>query len=255
MFEVGRGRAEEWLEAAFRALGPLRPAGMRRMERVRELTELLGRAGVQHAQWLDSARRAESGGEAGGPDAVSEAPAVLEPLEPFDLERGASGRPRPVGEYVPGTTTVSGARKWLGNGSPGRPMGAWVRLDHAVFEVGDARTRKVVRLPVAGPGVRAQGRRRVPEDVAELVWFEALVPLGARSTRGFRERALLLLDARGHRLAVVENIPFSSEEVFQLARAAGVPAAAYRVRCLDGQAEEIQDVMFPRRAGGVRGRG
>jgi hypothetical protein len=27
-----------------------------------------------------------------------------------------------------------------------------------------------------------------------------------------------------------------------------VPAAAYRVRCLDGQVDEIQDLMFPRRA-------
>jgi hypothetical protein len=69
-----------------------------------------------------------------------------------------------------------------------------------------------------------------------------------RTTRAFRERALLLLDDRGYCLAIVENIPFTPEEVFQLARAASVPAAAYRVRCLDIQVEEIQDLMFPRRA-------
>jgi len=73
------------------------------------------------------------------------------------------------------------------------------------------------------------------------------VPLSPLYTRIFRERELLLLDNQGFRLAVVENFPFTPEEVFQLARAAGVPAAAYRVRCLDGQTEEILKLMFPRR--------
>jgi hypothetical protein len=73
------------------------------------------------------------------------------------------------------------------------------------------------------------------------------VPLSPHTARLFRERVLLLLDGRGFRLAIVENIPFTPEEVFQLAKAAKVPAAAYRVRCDDGQMEETLGLMFPRR--------
>jgi hypothetical protein len=236
------GRANR-LEEALRVLGPLRPPRMRRFERAKELIEVLGRSSVQHALWLDGARRAESA----SPGDVAEFDAVSEALESFDPERGASGRPGSVGEYVPGMTTVSGSRKQLGNGSPGKPLGVWVRLDRAVFELGDARATRVHRLPIATPGA-GKPARRAPRDVAELVWFEAVVPLSTQSTRAFRERALLLLDDRGYCLAVVGNIPFPPQEVFQLARAAGVPAAAYRVRCLNGQAEEIQDLIFPPRA-------
>jgi hypothetical protein len=58
---------------------------------------------------------------------------------------------------------------------------------------------------------------------------------------------LLLLENQGFCLAIVENLPFTPDEVFQLARAAEVPAAAYRVRSLDGETEEILELMFPRR--------
>jgi hypothetical protein len=242
VFEVGEAK---WLEVAFRALGPLRPFQMQRFERARELVEVLGRTSVQHALWLDVARRAE---DANGGGEVVEFDAVSAALESFDPERGASGRPGSLGEYTPGTTrTVSGSRKLLGGWSSGKPLGVWVRLDHAVLELGDSRKTKVYRLPIATPGARTRGRR-ASKDVAELVWFEAVVPLSAQSTRAFRERALLLLDDRGYCLAIVENIPFRPNEVLQFAQAADVPAAAYRVRCLDGQVDEIQDLMFPRRA-------
>jgi hypothetical protein len=227
----------EWLETLVRMLGPLRPMRVRRFERAKELIELLGRASTQHEEYRHSTRR---GAGVSGIDTLSEA------LEAFDPDLGASGRPRALSEYVPGKTAVPGSRKQLRKGRPGKTFGSWIRLDRGEFELGDSWDERLYRFPIDGSGEPA-GDRRTAKGVAELVWFEALVPLRPHTARVFRERVLLLLDGRGFRLAVVENIPFTPEEVFQLARAAKAPAAAYRVRCLDGQFEEILGLMFPRR--------
>ncbi|HWG23890.1 hypothetical protein [Actinospica sp.] len=236
-------RQPEWLEVALRMLGPMRPMQARRSERARELIELLGRAAAQHARWQNGPSRAE--GAPGGQ--IDEADAVSGALEGFDPERGASGRPRSLGDYVPGKTKISGSRKLLRHGPPGKTFGSWVRLDRRDLELGDSQDWTVHRIPIATPDQPTRDRR-AKKSVAELVWFEAVVPLSPQyHTRIFRERVLLLLDNQGLRLAIVENLPFSPDEVFQLARAAGLPAVAYRVRCLDEQVEDILDLTFPRR--------
>lgn len=239
-------RQTELLETVLRLLGPLRPRQMQRFERARELIERLGRSGDAFGRWLEVARLAEGWVGAATQEESDEYDAVSEALEEFDPDRGASGRPRPLGECVPGDTTVSGSRKQLRNGSPGKTFGSWVRLDAGDLELGDSQDMKIHRVPIMIPG-RVAGGRQVPKGVDELVWFEALVPLSTQSLRVFRERTLLLLDSQGFRLAVVENFAFTPDQVFQLAKTAGVSATAYRVRCMDGQSEEIVDLMFPKR--------
>ena len=220
----------EWQGRLLVTLGPLCPPRVRRAARARELVEALGRGSAQ------SARSIEGGADPRG--------AGLEMSEGFDPDHGASGRPGPIGEYVVGATKGFKPRRELRNSRQGKIFGSWVRLVDGAFEYGDAQDLDVFRLPIIAPGDPGQDRIRF--GVAELVWFEAVTPLDPRSSYIFRDRTLLFLDGRGYRVAAIRNLGFSPDEVFRLARAAAVPAAAYRVQCLEHQTREIQNLMFPR---------
>ncbi|MBY8886297.1 hypothetical protein K7472_15695 [Streptomyces sp. PTM05] len=167
---------------------------------------------------------------------------------PFDPDRGAVGRPEPLGEddgrrgpsLIPVSVRLS--RDSTSRGVELRWNGATLTLHHQGHDP--------VRLPVA-PRDDVLPGEPLPRPVAEVVWYDEQHNAVATRTptpyhwRG-RDTEVLFLDADGRRLGTVSRVLDDWQAVARVARAAGVPFAAYDLGYAAEDEPRAASRLFPR---------
>ncbi len=147
---------------------------------------------------------------------------------------GRSGRPD-AGEGRIG-------RPVEGEGRSGQPGAGKGRSGRSIKGEGRSAGEGRSGQPVAGEG-------RIRRPVAELVWFEERrSPVRSAPARwATTERCLVFLDADGFRVGTIRRIVDDWQPVALVARAAGVPFAAYDLGTARPDASDANDLLFPRR--------
>ncbi len=181
-------------------------------------------------------------------------------LPGYDPDRGAAGRPttalydhrggRPSAEER--TASLSGGKR--GYAPPG-PRLCW---DGALLTLAEP-GKPPLAVPLAdradAPAGGAVRGARLRRPVAEIVWFTERhrTVRSAPADWSTREICLVLLDARGFRVGTVRRVRDDWQPIASVARAAGVPFAAYDLgSALRDDRPRANTVLFPRRGRQLR---
>ncbi|PWI43310.1 hypothetical protein [Streptomyces sp. ICBB 8177] len=166
----------------------------------------------------------------------------------FDPDRGAVGRPEPLGEDVgrrgPSRVPVSVR---LSRGSSSRSVE--LRWDGAALTL-HQKGRDPVRLPVASRDSVLPGEP-LTRPVAEIVWYdEQHDAVATRAPTPYhwqrRDTEVLFLDADGRRLGSVSRVLDDWQAVARVAAAAAVPFAAYDLGYAAENEPRAAPRLFPR---------
>lgn len=172
----------------------------------------------------------------------------------FDHSIAATGRPR-ASESRPRREPSGQPHRIVPRSKqptrpPGAAVDAWWRnaaiaWDGSALTLTDGQGRTHA-FAVARPGNVERHARYRRQPVAELVWFaEDVTPSDSEPAR--RMGRVLLLDADGWRVAEISTTGFTRHDVVDVARAAGLPFAAYTFGPLGRENRAVNRLVFPGR--------
>lgn len=171
----------------------------------------------------------------------------------LDPSLGARGRPEPILTVAAGEPSREPheirphgheAADW-----PNAASAAWGRQarlgwNGSALVVTDGQMRKRT-FPVVTTAADSDGADGgTIEPVAELVWFTEDVFL--RAFRSWQSSQVLLLDQAGRRIAELPSAGFTAAAVSKIAKAAGLPFAAYNLGTTRRDERLAHPMLFPR---------